>query len=194
MIAFVEGDIRLIRSESVVLDVHGVGYEVFVASPEAYSRDVRQFFYTYMQVRDDGISLFGFPSQEDYEVFISLIRVKGIGARIAMKALGKMSGTDLLRCINEGDVKTLKSLPGIGQKTAGQIILDLRGKVIVEEQAKAAMPANPVWAETREALLSLGYKPADLEELQAEMAGNMVDSVDVMLRKSLQFMARRNGV
>lgn len=194
MIAFVEGDVRLIRKESLVLDVHGIGYEVYVSSPAAYEKNVRTFLYTYMQVSDNGISLYGFPTQEDYEVFHSLIAVKGVGPKIALKALSKMDGAEIIQAVNAGDVKALKSLPGIGQKMAGQIILDLRGKVVLEPSAKAAMPSNPVWAETREALLSLGYKPQDLEALQAEMAGNTTDPVDVMLRKSLQFMARRNGV
>lgn len=194
MIAFVEGNVRLVRKESVVLDVHGIGYEVFVANPMAYPKDSWQFFYTYMAVREDAVILYGFAGEDEYEIFCRLINVKGIGPKTAMKALAVMGGQEMLKAIEEENVAALKKLPGIGAKSAGQIILDLKGKVILSDSAKASQPANPVWKETREALLSLGYKPAALESLEQEMIGNTTDSVDVMLRKCLQYLAARNGV
>lgn len=194
MIAFAEGNVRFIRKESVVLDVHGLGYEIYTARPMNYTKDTKVFFYTWMQVREDGISLFGFEQQEEYELFVSLLKVKGVGPKLALKALAAMDAKDLLKAIEEGNVKILKSLPGIGQKMAGQIILDLQGKVVLSNEAKASMPSNPVWAEVKEALGALGCAPAEIAALEPEFIGNTTDPVEVMLRKALMQRAKRNGV
>ena len=129
MIAFVNGVVRIIRSDRVVLDVHGVGYEVYLANALSQKMGDELFLYTYQHVREDAILLFGFLKEEDYEVFMRLINVKGIGPKTAQTILS-VCWEKMIEAIENDDIKKLKSLPGIGAKTAGQIVLDLKGKFV----------------------------------------------------------------
>lgn len=192
MIAFVQGTVRLIRNDSLVLDVQGVGYEVFISNPYAYKLEEDLFLYTYQHVREDAILLFGFVHEKDYEVFMRLINVKGIGPRTAQNMLSVCSGTEMIRAIEEDDVKRLKALPGIGAKTASQIVLDLKGKFVSAMEEETSV-INPVWEEVKEALLSLGYKSNQLSGIKKELASQDMN-VDEMLRQALALLAKRNGV
>ena len=193
MIAFVSGKVKIIRKETVVIDVHGVGYEVYVGSPELIKIDEELFLYTYQHVREDAILLFGFKSSDDYDVFMRLINVKGIGPKTALNMLAVCPSDRMVEAIENDDVKQLKSLPGIGAKTASQIVLDLKGK-FVSVQSKNEKSSNPIWNECQEALISLGYKPAQLNAIKKELVGRTDLSVDSMLRQALGMIARRNGV
>lgn len=198
MIAFVEGAIRIIRRESVVVDVGSVGWEIYVSRPESYALSQKVFFLTWQQFREESQTLYGFESEEEYELFCSLIGVKGIGCKTALNMLGAMEAGEIVRAIASEDVKTLKKLPGIGARTAGQIVLDLRGTIMALEPKDSASafaaPVSGPWAETRDALLSLGYKPADLGGLEKEIGTRADLGVDGMLRLCLQALAKRKGV
>lgn len=193
MIAFVQGIVRLIRQESLVLDVQGVGYEVFVNRSGQYKLGDSLFLYTYQHVREDAILLYGFVHEEDYEVFMRLINVKGIGPKSALTMLGVCSGKEMIEAIENEDIKRLKALPGIGNKTASQMVLDLKGK-FVQLQTEESIQENPAWKETQEALMALGYKPAQLNGVKKEFASRDDLQVDDMLRMSLAYLAKRNGV
>ena len=171
MIAFVNGVVRIIRNDRVVLDVHGVGYEVYLANALSQKMGDELFLYTYQHVREDAILLFGFLKEEDYEVFMRLINVKGIGPKTA---------------------QTMLSLPGIGAKTAGQIVLDLKGKFVSLETSDSAT-SNPVWSQVQDALVSLGYKTNQLTKIKKELENTELGE-DEMLRQALILLAKRNGV
>ena len=192
MIAFVEGNVRLIRSHSIVVDIHGLGYEVYVSNPYAYMLGDEVFLYTYHHVKEDAQILFGFKTEADYEVFLQLISVKGIGPKTALGMLSACPGQEMIQAIEEGNVKRLKALPGIGAKTASQIILDCKGKFVSIEEESASV--NPIWKETEAALESLGYKTAQLTHIKKELESDQSLSVDAMLRKALILLAKRNGV
>lgn len=198
MIVFVEGTVRYCTKDYAAVDTGGMGVAVWLAHPEEYAPGQSVFFYTYEQIREDARTLFGFASQEEYELFCALIEVKGIGCKTALNALGKISAADLGKAIECGDVKTLRSLPGIGPRSASQIVLDLKGKVIVPESAgrtpRQIATTNPAWEETQAALISLGYRPQVLEELNAEFDAMHGVSTDAMLRKALQKLALKKGV
>lgn len=193
MIAFVSGIVRLIRTDSVVLDVHGVGYEVFICNALTQKIGDELFLYTYQHVREDAMLLYGFIKQEDYEVFMRLINVKGIGPKTAQTMLAVCPGSKMIQAIEEDDVKLLKSLPGIGAKTASQIVLDLKGK-FVSVETKEETISNPVWKETQEALVALGYKVNQLTGVRKELANKTDLNVNEMLRMALAILAKRNGV
>lgn len=193
MIAFVEGIVRIVRPASVVLDVNGVGYEVFVCDPYKYRIGKVAFLYTYHQIREDAQTLFGFDTEMDYEIFTRLLNVKGIGAKTALAMLTKCPGTDMARAIEEGDVKLLKSLPGIGVKSASQIVLDLQGKLVSIQREEIEI-GDPVWMQTQEALEALGYKANTLQSIKKELQDAGYESVDEMLRHALMLLAKRNGV
>ena len=192
MIAFVNGVVRIIRSDRVVLDVQGVGYEVYLANALSQKMGDELFLYTYQHVREDAILLFGFLKEEDYEVFMRLINVKGIGPKTAQTMLSVYSGKEMIEAIENDDIKKLKSLPGIGAKTAGQIVLDLKGKVVSLETSDGAA-SNPVWGQVQDALLSLGYKTNQLTKIKKELENTELGE-DEMLRQALILLAKRNGV
>ncbi|MBP3852342.1 MAG: Holliday junction branch migration protein RuvA [Erysipelotrichaceae bacterium] len=189
MIAFVQGTLRLIRKESVVLDVQGVGYEVYVSHPESMKFGQDYFLYTYQHVREDAILLFGFEKEEDYEVFVRLINVKGVGPKSAMNIMGAISGAEMIAAIENDDIKRLKALPGIGAKTAGQIVLDLKGKFVAVD-TKEAKIENPVWDETQEALVSLGYKVNQLTSIKKELISNKELTTPQMIQQALRLLAK----
>lgn len=193
LIAFLQGIIRLIRTDSIVLDVQGVGYEVYINNPFSQKLGDELFVYTYQHVREDAILLYGFLKEKDYEVFMRLINVKGIGPRTALNLLGSCSGEQMIQAIEEDDIKRLKALPGIGAKTASQIVLDLKGKFVVESSQSSNLN-NPNWEECKEALLALGYRANQLSAIQKELVSQEDLGVDEMLRKVLGILAKRNGV
>lgn len=192
MIAFVNGIVKIIRSDRVVLDVHGVGYEVYLANALSQKMNEELFLYTYQHVREDAILLFGFIKEEDYEVFMRLINVKGIGPKTAQTMLSVCPGKDMIEAIENDDIKKLKSLPGIGAKTAGQIVLDLKGKFVSLETSDSPV-SNPVWTQVQDALLSLGYKTNQLTKIKKEFENTELGE-DEMLRQALILLAKRNGV
>ena len=192
MIAFVNGIVKIIRSDRVVLDVHGVGYEVYLANALSQKKDEELFLYTYQHVREDAILLFGFLKEEDYEVFMRLINVKGIGPKTAQTMLSVCSGKEMIEAIENDDIKRLKSLPGIGAKTAGQIVLDLKGKFVSLETSESST-SNPVWTQVQDALVSLGYKSSQLTKIKNELENTELQE-DEMLRQALVLLAKRNGV
>mgnify|MGYP002728444387 FL=1 len=192
MIAFVNGVVRIIRSDRVVLDVHGVGYEVYLANALSQKMGDELFLYTYQHVREDAILLFGFLKEEDYEVFMRLINVKGIGPKTAQTMLSVCSGKEMIEAIENDDIKKLKSLPGIGAKTAGKIVLDLKGEFVSLETSDGAT-SNSVWGQVQDALLSLGYKTNQLTKIKKELENTELGE-DEMLRQALILLAKRNGV
>lgn len=192
MIAFVNGIVKIIRNDRVVLDVHGVGYEVYLANALSQKMNEELFLYTYQHVREDAILLFGFIKEEDYEVFMRLINVKGIGPKAAQTMLSVCSGKEMIEAIENDDIKRLKSLPGIGAKTAGQIVLDLKGKFVSLETSDSPV-SNPVWTQVQDALLSLGYKTNQLTKIKKEFENTELGE-DEMLRQALILLAKRNGV
>lgn len=192
MIAFVNGIVKIIRNDRVVLDVHGVGYEVYLANALSQKMNEELFLYTYQHAREDAILLFGFIKEEDYEVFMRLINVKGIGPKTAQTMLSVCSGKEMIEAIENDDIKRLKSLPGIGAKTAGQIVLDLKGKFVSLETSDSPV-SNPVWTQVQDALLSLGYKTNQLTKIKKEFENTELGE-DEMLRQALILLAKRNGV
>ena len=177
MIAFIQGTVRLIRTETIVVDVQGIGYEIYVSRPETVHLGKDLFLYTYQYVREDAILLFGFEKEEDYEVFMRLINVRGIGPK----------SSQMIEAIENDDVKRLKSLPGIGAKTASQIVLDLKGKFVSIEKEDTSMD-DPAWKETQEALISLGYKANQLTTIKKDLANQNL-TTEQMLQKALRLLA-----
>lgn len=190
MIAFVQGVVRFIRNETVVLDVQGVGYEVYVSRPESKKLGEDLFLYTYQHVREDAMLLFGFEKEEDYEVFMRLINVRGVGPKSALNILGTISGKDMILAIENDDIKRLKSLPGIGAKTAGQIVLDLKGKFVSVDVEQEKKVENPVWQETQEALEQMGFKAVQLAPIRKELAKQTDLNTSQMLQQALRLLAK----
>lgn len=196
MIAYLEGTVLALRRDRIILKAGPIGYEVFVTRPK--SCEIGQFLslYCYQQFKEDGQFLYGFETEEEYDLFTLLIQVKGVGCRTVLNALAAMDCQTIARAIEQADTATLKKLPGIGAKTAGQIILDLKGKIVLEP-VEAAQPAkkkeirNPVFGEVADALISLGFRPAEIEALQITPEKLETMSVNALLHDCLRELGAR---
>ena len=193
MIAFVRGTIFSLSADSLIVDNHGIGYRIFTTQTHKFLIGSEVTLYTYQQVREDGISLFGFESMEGYEIFLRLISVKGVGAKTALAMLGTCTPERMIEAIENNDVKLLKSLPGIGAKTAQQIVLDLKGK-LVEEVQESKTEENQELNDAMDALRALGYRGGELTALRRELAKLEPVSTDAYIRKALGIMAKKSGV
>lgn len=172
MITFLAG--RLVEKDPtrVVLDVQGVGYEVFIPL-SSYDRlpapGEAARLLTYDHVREDLHALYGFATDEERRLFLLLMGVSGIGPRLALTALSGLSVRDLKAAVAQGDVKRLSSVSGIGKKTAERMVVELRDKLTAGEalEAVAGAAAGEPDARLRDAILalvSLGYKQAEAQK------------------------------
>lgn len=162
MIYFLRGKVALIDGDNVVLDVRDVGYSVLVSHANDFEVGQEVLIYTYNVVREDEQYLVGFQTLEEKNVFMSLIKVKGLGPKTVMGALSATTPKDVIAAIASNNVAYLKKLPGIGAKAAAQVILDLKGELTPGEKG------NPdQYEEVYDALKSLGFKGAAIDRVLA---------------------------
>lgn len=198
MIGYLQGTLLRADPERLLLDVHGVGYEVNVPLSTWYEIEkrreepVRLFIHTHL--REDGIALFGFWTEREKALFEKLIGVNGIGPRLARVILSGMPTEDLLGAIARGDLGRLATIPGVGKKTAERMVLELREKMrelaagLPEEAAAAAVPADQ---DVVSALVNLGYKASLAERAVAEVRREKPDAAfNDLLRASLNRLSR----
>lgn len=174
MIGFIKGIIADFEEDTVTLEVQGVGMNVRATTQTltnigSVGDEVK--LYTYLYVKEDALMLYGFPSKEDMKIFKLLITVNGIGPKGALSILNAISPDELRFAILAGDSKAIAKAPGIGTKTAGRIILDLKDKLSLEEAFEAKLSHNSetiagetdnnAKAEAIEALTALGYSPSE---------------------------------
>lgn len=193
MIAFIRGSVHSFNRDSVIIDNNGIGYRIYISNPQSIHLNADVVLYTYQHVREDAITLFGFTSMEEHDLFLQLISVKGVGPKTALNMLAVCPARNMIAAIESNDVKTLKSLPGIGAKTASQIVLDLKGK-LVEEALDVEVQANEQLLEAIDALKALGYKNAEISSVKKELGLLEGLSVDAYIRKALTILAKRKGV
>ena len=179
MIASVSGEVLVRRPDHVVIDANGVGYRLSVSAETLKSvpaRGKRTSLHAHLVARDDALSLYGFASEEERDLFLHLISVGGVGPKVAMAALSGGPVRELLRAIAAGDAKRFQAVPGIGKRTAERIIVELRDKVAGEIEADADSPTVAPGEEdprslAREGLLNLGYTPQEAERLLEGLPG-----------------------
>jgi holliday junction DNA helicase RuvA len=191
MIAAVRGEVMVRRPDHVVIEAGGVGYRLAVSSETlkavpATGRDA--FLHAELISREDSLSLYGFGSEEERDLFRLLITVSGVGPRVAIATLSGGTARDLLRAIAAGDAKRFQAVPGIGKRTAERIIVELREKVagaLEEEVALAAAEEGDARALARDGLVNLGYAPLEAEQLLDGVEGDgPQDLVAAALRKA----------
>lgn len=185
MIAFIKGSVFSLGIDHVVVDVGGIGYRVGFNKPEALQLNSSVFLHTIMIVKEDSQSLYGFLTSDEKNMFLQLINVKGIGPKTALAALTVATINQLTQAILSEDVAFLKTLPQIGAKSAAQIILDLKGKLI---KGDTSMQKSPRISDTLEALKQLGYKNSELSGLPAYLATLPELAESEYIKKSLQWL------
>jgi Holliday junction DNA helicase RuvA len=178
MIAAVRGEVMVRRPDHVVIDAGGVGYRLAVSAETlkavpAAGNDA--FLHAELIARDDSLSLFGFSSEEERDLFRLLITVSGVGPKVAIATLSGGNTRDLLRAIATGDAKRFQAVPGIGKRTAERIIVELREKVagaLEEEVIAVAGEEGSARTLAREGLVNLGYGPLEAEQLLDGIEGS----------------------
>ena len=197
MIASLEGILAQRSADSLILDVHGVGYLVTVGSrtmtalPPAGER-LRLYTYTY--VREDALGLFGFLRQDELTFFKLLLSVKGIGPKAALAILSRAEVRIIKRAVLKEDAALLATVPGIGPKTAARVVLELKGKLrdemFPEDSAAGAPEPTDAMAEAVQVLTGLGYTPLEAKEAVRKVAsgnggGHSVEQLVTVALKGL---------
>ncbi len=199
MIEFLKGKVADLDINKVVIDVNGVGYVLSISESTAAlmpSAGEEVKVYTYLSVREDGVSLYGFPTGDDLDIFKKLITVSGIGPKGALGILSVLTPDDLRFAILSGDSKAIAKAPGIGKKTAERVILDLKDKIgdgsilqgITENDGRASDVSSNARDEAVEALTALGYSSQDAYRAvkEASAAVGSDAETDILLKAALK--------
>ena len=176
MIGFLRGRVAYTFPDYCFLDVHDVGYRVFIShqTRNQISVGTEVMLYIHTHVREDAILLYGFFSQEEYDLFQHLIGISGIGPKVAQGILSAITANDFYHLIHRKDVKAITKLPGIGKKTAERIILELKDKLsatsfdvsdAADDTAALGDAMEDMVSEAIEALLSLGFQQSEVQSV-----------------------------
>ena len=198
MISYIRGELVLIEEDKAIIDVNGVGFGIFMPAQTmnllpAIGEDVK--LYTYMNVREDAMQLYGFLTKDDLKVFKLVIGVSGIGPKGGLAILSKLSADELRFAVMSHDVKAISSAPGIGKKTAEKLIIELKDKLSIEdvltrEEAKGPdvsnHTSNQIQTEAVQALVALGY--SNSEALRAVKKVSITEdmNVEMILKQALK--------
>lgn len=202
MISYVRGELASIEEDKAIIDVGGVGYGVYMPQQSlsllpATGSEVK--LYTYLNVKEDAMQLFGFLTRDDLEIFRLVIGVSGIGPKGGLNILSCMNPDELRFAIMSGDAKAISAAPGIGKKTAEKLIVELKDKVDIEdmlehaahgkEDGASVMPSadSDMQAEAVQALVALGYGSA--ESLRAvKKVSSECETVEDILKEALKYL------
>ena len=197
MIGFLRGTLLSKQPPGLLIDVHGVGYEVDAPMSTFYDLPepgCEVTLFTHLVVRDDAHILFGFASEGERGLFRSLIKVNGVGAKLALAILSGISADDFALCVINEDSRALVRVPGIGKKTAERLIIEMRDR-LPQPAAGASGVSAPVSAGDRvaddpvreavSALIALGYSPSDASRMVRKLDTSALAS-DEIIRQALQ--------
>ena len=192
MIGTLRGVLTAKQAPQVIVECHGVGYQVetpmstFLELPPI-GKEI--FLHTQLQVREDAQTLYGFSSLEEKALFRNLLRVSGVGAKMALAVLSAMTVRDFERCVTQEDTAVLVKIPGIGKKTAERLIIELRDRIdtsSTDSRGNAAASKDDPRGEAVDALHALGYKPAEVSRLMSQLdidGKSAADIIRLALRK-----------
>ena len=201
MIGRLSGQLLQKQPPELLIDVNGVGYEVsapmttFYALPELGEKVV---LHTHMVVREDAQLLYGFSSESERTLFRVLIKINGVGPKLALTILSGIAADEFVRCIHDNDAAALVRLPGVGKKTAERLIVELKDKLGTEEQSEtsstsagqiSSAAANSPVSDAVSALISLGYKANDASKTVRSIDTSGLNTEDI-IRLSLQGLSK----
>ena len=200
MIAFIKGTVDSLSEGKMILESHGIGYELNIPASmfDAGIREGEELkIYTHMSVREDGISLFGFLSREDLEIYRMLIGVSGIGPKAALAVLSTLTADNLRFAVLSEDVQAIAKTPGIGKKTAQKLILELKDKLsmpdldhyaALEDTSAVSAATGGIQQDAVSALVALGY--GNTEALKAVRRVELTEGMNVedVLKQALKYM------
>lgn len=184
MYSYIKGIVTEIESGYITLDNNGIGYLLYTANPYAFTENKESTIYIYQHLREDENTLYGFKSQEEKQLFLKLIGVKGLGPKMALPILATGSIDGIVDAIERENILYLKKFPKIGDKVARQIILDLKGKLVSSSNEENI----DNFEELVEALKALGYKIVDIKKILPNItkASNIEEQIKEALRLLLK--------
>jgi Holliday junction DNA helicase RuvA len=195
VIASVRGEVLVRRPDHVVVESGGVGYRLAVSTETLKAvpaRGKQTTLHAHLVARDDSLSLYGFASEEERDLFLNLISVSGIGPKVALGVLSGGTHRELMRALAAGDAKRFQAVPGIGKRTAERIIVELREKIAgeLEEGIAAAMDSgaeSDVRTLARDGLMHLGYTLGEADRLLEGATGESPeDLISAALRRAAE--------
>ncbi len=186
MYAYIKGIITKIKPSAVVVESQGIGYLLLSPTPYSYHIGEEATLYTYLHVREDVFALYGFKDEETLQLFEKLISVSGIGPKSALSIVAFESTNLIIDAIETGDVKYLTKFPGIGKKSAQQIILDLKGKLVDDETEFQLIPDQQ--KDIVAALSALGYNKQEIKKTIKHI--NVDQPVDQALKDALAYLLK----
>ena len=197
MIAYLKGKLVVKTDTYIIIEVSGIGYKIYMTKKalDLLSENKEVKVYTYLKVREDDISLFGFNTKEELRMFELLISVGGIGAKSAIAILSNITPSRFALAVITNEVNTLKKLPGIGPKTAGRIVLELKDKIKTEEAMEQEVDsdeANLVKDEENmedliQALQVLGYRRYEISKILKKIKS---ETLEDKIKEALQYLAK----
>ena len=195
MIARLTGRVLTVDQSTLVLDVNGVGYEIEVASSTANSVEIDKIvtLETLLIVREDAQILFGFTELTEKKLFQLLIKINGVGPRLAIGIMSGLNEEELSLAIVEKDIKILTSLPGVGKKTAERLVIELQDKITFEKASgkkNKSKISQELLSDLEGTLLNLGYKPQEVDFAIHRIKIESTD-LEVLIKAALKELGRR---
>ena len=182
MFDYVKGKITKQLANYIVIDVNGVGYKVYTPNPYKFKENEETIVYVHNHIREDENSLYGFSSEEERDLFLRLIDVKGLGPKMAMPILATGSINGIIDAIDRENILYLKKFPKIGEKLARQIILDLKGKLVMSEGSSESNDELVL------ALEALGYKTNDIKNIVVKVDKTL--SIENQIKEALKLLLK----
>ncbi|GAB2478742.1 Holliday junction branch migration protein RuvA [Alkalibacterium psychrotolerans] len=203
MYEYIKGIISHIYPSYIVIEVQGIGYKVYMANPFRLTDELKKetLVYVYQDVKQDSMQLFGFKSLQEKNLFLKLINVSGIGPKSALAILANDNHHGFVQAIEDSNFTFLTKFPGVGKKTAQQIVLDLKGKlsefdVLEKGEATGSVPGemksvNQAFEEAMEALLALGYSAKDVNRVKKQLKQTDTATTDSYIREALALLMKK---
>ena len=198
MIGQIKGIIIAKQAPDLLVDVQGIGYEVLVSLGTFF--DIPEIggavtLHTHFVVREDAQLLFGFATLEERALFRQLIKVNGVGPKMALAILSGMSASEFALAVHNNDIATLVKLPGVGKKTAERLVIEMRDKLDIaqiNDFGSATAGKHPdIKQEAESALTALGYKPQDAAKMISRVSDEEITSTEQLIRRALKNMVSR---
>ncbi|MCA9765390.1 MAG: Holliday junction branch migration protein RuvA [Carnobacterium sp.] len=204
MYEYLKGIVTFIGPAYIVVELNGIGYLLYIANPFRFSNQLNQetIIYVHQAVREDAITLYGFKDYNEKQLYLKLISVSGIGPKSGLAILANDDHAGLVYAIENEEVSYLMKFPGVGKKTAAQIILDLKGKLddleiirvpidgVMQQELSLSQDQKPV-NEAIEALTALGYSTKEIKKVEPEIRKMNKETTDAYLREALRLLMKK---
>lgn len=185
MYGYIRGVITKITPKNIIVENHGIGYFIIVSNPYNFKLNQEYQVFVYQYVREDTLDLYGFISEEEKDLFLKLISVSGIGPKSALSMLATGTVREIVSAIESRNDAYLRKFPGIGAKASQQIILDLQGKINLDE---GVCVTNTKLQDVEQALLALGYNKKEVGKVLPKLDGSL--EVGVLVKQALRLLVK----